>query len=163
MSQKVVKRALVWPGWSRAVRMWMGVGCPCPPVHNDITSPRYLLQLRPEPDALWRKQKSNVPKTIPRKISWNANCFLLCSSEDMTRMTQILSPAPIDQKKNLWSILERWRDDGPLNKNVTTTTTTTTTTTARTTARTTTNIYSNSNSNKKKSLIMDVSSICQSL
>ena len=22
--------------------MWMGVGCPCPPVHNDIVTPRHL-------------------------------------------------------------------------------------------------------------------------
>ena len=23
--------------------MWMGVGCPCPPVRNDIVTPRHLL------------------------------------------------------------------------------------------------------------------------
>ena len=26
-------------GW---VRVWMGVGCPCPPVRNDIVTPRHL-------------------------------------------------------------------------------------------------------------------------
>ena len=25
--------------------VWMGVGCPCPPVRNDIVTPRHLLFL----------------------------------------------------------------------------------------------------------------------
>ena len=30
----------VWDGVRHG--MWMGVGCPCPPVHDDIVTPRYL-------------------------------------------------------------------------------------------------------------------------
>ena len=36
-------------GW---VGVWMGVGCPCPPVRNNIVTPRHLFFLFP----FWRKR-----------------------------------------------------------------------------------------------------------
>ena len=33
---------LCWEGGWMGRGVWMGVGRPCPPVHNDIVSPRHL-------------------------------------------------------------------------------------------------------------------------
>ena len=34
---------LSWKGGWVGHWVWMGVGCPCPPVRNDIVTPRHLL------------------------------------------------------------------------------------------------------------------------
>ena len=34
---------LCWKGGWVERWVWMGVGCPCPPVRNDIVTPRHLL------------------------------------------------------------------------------------------------------------------------
>ena len=32
--------------WGGGRGVWMGVGCPCPPVRNDIVTPRHLFNLQ---------------------------------------------------------------------------------------------------------------------
>ena len=47
-------------GW---VRVWMGVRCPCPPVRNDIVTPRHLF--------FWRKFPLSSLKAVYIGLKWS--------------------------------------------------------------------------------------------
>ena len=57
----------------RGVGVWMGVGCPCPPVRNDIVTPRHLFRDKPIWERLTQNGKEEKRKSTKKRVEqeWN--------------------------------------------------------------------------------------------
>ena len=90
-------------GW---VGVWMGVGCPCPPVHNDIVTPRHLFNLRPSP-----LQHLQVPGLVSHAQFWSRYFFKLHQMEEEEKRRAALKARAEDAVNNKDDGLGSWGDD----------------------------------------------------
>ena len=59
--------------------MWMGVGCPCPPVRNDIVTPRHLFSF------LLASIKDQIRFLINKSLSWACSFITYFIGLDVVR------------------------------------------------------------------------------